>query len=557
MITTYDPVVDLAQASFGVGYLYPYQRLVVANTLDAGDEGRYQVVVLPTGSGKTLCFTLPMLVLDGVTIVVYPLLALIDDQLRRIEETGIPTRVLRGGQTGTERREIFASVRGGEVRCLLTSPEVLSGDRVRRELSGITIAHLVIDEAHCVSEWGSTFRPAYLTLGETIGLLAPRVVTAFTATASELVLEALCEVLFGDRRPHLVQGDPDRPNISYRVVRVSSKEAALHDLVRYGIEQPAIVFCRSRKRCEGVARELAGAVGFDRCAAYHAGLTREERAEVERWFFDATEGVLAATCAYGMGVDKPNIRTVIHYEVPASVEAFLQESGRAGRDRQPASSIVLWSSADRPAEVDPTRAARERIMHGYLSTEVCRRTYLMEALGANSEICFGCDRCDPADIPFAVDAAQTDAERAREETIRFAARRRRTLTPRRLALSLPVVWSEQARIELVAGLVRDGALLIHRRGPWTGRVSPGRTLRPARSRSGDGRDSVGARMSTPAPRAVDDPRGAIARAVDAPRGVDTPRGVDAPRGAIAGAEHRLASGPKERPSSGYARDRPA
>ena len=474
MTTLHDPVVDLARASFGVDYLYPYQRLVVANTLDAGEEGRYQVVVLPTGSGKTLCFMLPMLVIDGLTIVVYPLLALIDDQLRRIETSGIPTRVLRGGQTGDERREIFASIARGEVRCVLTSPEVLSGERVRRELSAVNVAHLVVDEAHCVSEWGSTFRPAYLTLGETIGLLAPRVVTAFTATASELVLDALCAVLFGDRCPHLVQGDPDRPNIAYRVIRVDSKEAALHDLLRHGIEQPAIVFCRSRKRCEGVARELAGLVGFDRCAAYHAGLTRDERSSVERWFFDANEGVLAATCAYGMGVDKPNIRTVIHYEVPASVEAFLQESGRAGRDRQPASNIVLWSSADQPTEVEPTRAARELIMHGYLTTRECRRAYLMEALGSRSEVCFGCDRCDASAVPFAIDAATAQVRRARDETIRFVERRRRSLTLRRLALSLPIEWSEQARTELVTSLARDGRLRIHRRGPWAGLVSPGR-----------------------------------------------------------------------------------
>ena len=481
MTPSSDPVVSLAQASCGVVYLYPYQRLVIANTLDAGDEGRYQVVVLPTGSGKTLCFTLPMLVLDGVTIVVYPLLALIDDQLRRIEATGIPTRVLRGGQTRDERRDIFTSLGRGEVRCLLTSPEVLSGEKVRRELSSMTIAHLVVDEAHCVSEWGSTFRPAYLTLGETIGLLAPRVVTAFTATASRLVLDALCACLFGDRLFHLVQGDPDRPNITYRVLRVDSKEAMLHDLFRHGIEQPAIVFCRSRKRCEGVARELARAVGFDRCAAYHAGLTREERAAVERWFFDATEGVLAATCAYGMGVDKPNIRTVIHYEVPASVEAFLQESGRAGRDRQAASSIVLWSSADRPGETDPMRAGRERIMHDYLGTDTCRRAYLMEAMGAHSEMCFGCDRCDPSVIPLAVQAALTEAHRAREETVRCVARRRRSLTLRRLALSLPGDWSEQARIELVTGLARDGVLRTDRRGPWAGRASPGRRAEDGRA----------------------------------------------------------------------------
>ncbi len=469
-----DPIVDLARRSFGVSYLYPYQRLVVANTLDADEENRFQVVVLPTGSGKTLCFTLPMLVLDGLTVIVYPLLALIDDQIRRVRESGIAARVLRGGQSTAERAQIYTEIREGRTGCLLTNPEVLAGERVRRELDRVDVAHLVIDEAHCVSEWGTTFRPAYLTLAETIRLIRPRVVTAFTATASQTVLESMCRELFGDARPHLVLGDPDRPNISYNVVHADSKEAALHALLRCGMEQPAIVFCRSRKRCEGVARDLASVVGFEHCAAYHAGLTTEERSQIEDWFFSASTGVLAATCAYGMGVDKPNIRTVVHYELPSSAEAFLQESGRAGRDRLQSSSIVLWNSADRPREREPARAAREQIMHGYLCTPGCRRTYLLEAMGAAPQMCFGCDRCVAHDDGGSIRAADRQMVSARETAIRYARRHRRLLTPRGLALELPIEWSEQARIELVGGLLRDGALRLGRRGPWAGRVDRGK-----------------------------------------------------------------------------------
>ncbi len=471
-----DPIVGLAQRSLGVSYLYPYQRLVVGNTLDADEENRFQVVVLPTGSGKTLCFTLPMLVLEGVTVVVYPLLALIDDQARRVGEAGVTARVLRGGQTSAEREAIYREVRQGRANCLLTNPEVLSGARVRQELGSVEVAHLVIDEAHCVSEWGTTFRPAYLSLAETIRLIRPRVVTAFTATASKTVLESMCRELFGDARPHLVLGDPDRPNISYSVVHAHSKEAALHALLRCGVRQPAIVFCRSRKRCEGVARDLAPLVGFEHCAAYHAGLAADERAAIEEWFFLAPRGVLAATCAYGMGVDKPNIRTVIHYELPSSVEAFLQESGRAGRDRLQASSIVLWNSSEPPRERDPTRAVRERIMHGYLRTLQCRRTYLLEAMGAEPQMCFGCDRCDPEAEDASIARARREMRTARETALRVARRRRRIITARQLALDLPLEWSQQARVELVTGLIRDGTLRTHRRGPWKGRID---CLRPA------------------------------------------------------------------------------
>ncbi len=467
-----DPIANLAQQSLGVSYLYPYQRLVVGNTLDADEENRFQVVVLPTGSGKTLCFTLPMLVLEGVTVVVYPLLALIDDQARRVRESGVTARVLRGGQSAAEREAIYAEVRQGRAGCLLTNPEVLSGSRVRQELGSVDVAHLVIDEAHCVSEWGTTFRPAYLTLAETIRLIHPRVVTAFTATASHTVLESMCRELFGDRRPHLVLGDPDRPSISYSVVHAHSKEGALHELLRCGVRQPAIVFCRSRKRCEGVARDLAPLVGFEHCAAYHAGLNAEERAGIEAWFFAAARGVLAATCAYGMGVDKPNIRTVIHYELPSSVEAFLQESGRAGRDRLPAHSIVLWNSGDPPRERDPTRALRERDMRGYLRTTDCRRAYLLRALGAEPQMCFGCDRCEPEETSIV--EARRGIITANEVTLKSARRHRRMVTPRRLALELPLEWSQQARVELVTRLIRDGALRVHRWGPWNGRIDCGR-----------------------------------------------------------------------------------
>src|SRR6056297_2316584 len=181
---TADPVLRTACSEFGVSYLYPYQRFVIANTLEAGPEARRQIVVLPTGSGKTLCFTLPAVLLPGITIVVYPLLALMDDQLRRIASAGITARILRGGQSAREREEIFSAVESGQVRCLLANPEVLAGESVRERLRTASISHLVVDEAHCVSEWGETFRPAYLSLRETLQILAPAVTTAFTATAS-------------------------------------------------------------------------------------------------------------------------------------------------------------------------------------------------------------------------------------------------------------------------------------------------------------------------------------------------------------------------------------
>jgi ATP-dependent DNA helicase RecQ len=468
-----DPVVETARSEFGLDYLYPYQRLVVANVLDADEESRRQIVVLPTGSGKTLCFTLPSLLLPGLTLVVYPLLALMDDQNRRLAHAGVPTRTLRGGQSSGDRMEIFAAIETGAIKCLLANPEALAGDDVRRRLAAVGVSHLVVDEAHCVSEWGETFRPAYLELGETVKAIDPDVTTAFTATASPIVLQAVRRILFGDAPVRLVRGDPDRPNISYSAIRVDSREQALAELVA-GVERPAIVFCRSRKRTEAVARDLAASLGFSRSGAYHAGLTKEERAEIESWFFESDEGVLAATCAYGMGVDKPNVRTVIHYDVPASVEAFLQESGRAGRDGRPSTSVVLWNESVRPRSVDRTRLARERIMLGYPACRECRRDYLMRAMGGEPPTCFGCDRCTPDEMPPAIRRCGHDAATARRVTVEWVRRNRRSFTADQLVNRVPVRWPESARRELVVSLLQTGAIRRVRRGPWNGRVTADR-----------------------------------------------------------------------------------
>lgn len=465
-----DPILDTARAAFGITYLYPYQRLVVSNTIDADAERRFQVVVLPTGSGKSLCFMLPALLVEGVTVVVYPLLALIDDQARRMTEGGVASVVLRGGQSRAERTRLLARVASGDVRCVLTNPETLQDAVVRDRLANTAVSHLVIDEAHCVTEWGETFRPAYLTLQEGIKALAPRVVTAFTATASPVVLDALIRALFGDEPAHLVQADPDRPNIAYSVIRTPTREQTLVDLVRGGMERPAIVFCRSRGRTESVARELAAVAGHNRCAAYHAGLPREERTEIERWFSASEDGVLAATCAYGLGMDKANVRSVVHFELPASVEAFLQESGRAGRDCGPARSIVLAHPGDAPRAADPSRAARAAIMHGYATTGGCLRSYLIAALGAEPVPCFGCDRCTPELTPTAVGDARRNAAHLAATALALITSRPRRYSYDGALSSLPEPREDARRREIVDALLAAGSVRVVRFGPWRGRL---------------------------------------------------------------------------------------
>ena len=385
---TSEELISAGLAETGFTYLFPYQRLVITNILEAarsasiplaspGAEARReadssetekdqevhidaapsepdrevwsgygkQIVILPTGAGKSLCFQLPARLMNRPTLVVFPILALMADQERRLREQGTRVVLLRGNQS-TEERQIIAEVLKTPSNVfIIANPEVLKTVQVRNMLRDAQIAHVVIDEAHCVSQWGESFRPAYLELSQILAELKPPLVTAFTATASPSVLEKIRHYIFNDGEAHLVMGNPDRPNISYRVMKTLVKEAALRELLGT-LPRPAIVFCGSRSRTEQLARALRYALGSREIYFYHAGLEREEKKTVEDWFFRSSRGILLATCAYGMGVDKSDIRSVIHFDCPNLVEAYLQESGRAGRDGKPATATLLWDPED-------------------------------------------------------------------------------------------------------------------------------------------------------------------------------------------------------------------
>ncbi len=440
---------EIAEATrrLGLQFIFPYQRLVVHSILRTvadpeSEEARpFEVVVLPTGAGKSLCFQLPTVILPGITVIVFPLLALIADQKRRLDALGIPAGVLTGGMTGEARRAVLEDAKGGRLRVLLTNPETLRGERVARALAGLSISHLVIDEAHCVIEWGETFRPAYLELEGIIAQLKPVRLTAFTATASPELQARIAARLRPDTPWNAVAGNPDRPNIHYAVMRTPSIDHALTWLLRRrGVEgdgddgdtgrrpaphtaghmptpfaapaRPAIVFCPTRDESERTARLLRLRLRDPAIRFYHAGLERHEKTALEEWFFDSDDGVLCATSAYGMGVDKSNIRTVIHRAAPATVESYLQESGRGGRDGAPARAVLLveealrigWPSGRRRSGVGGTGAeAKPPPLEGYIHAPGCRRRYLLEAMGAEGE-CTGCDHCDGAADPCAEEA---------------------------------------------------------------------------------------------------------------------------------------------------------
>jgi len=411
-----DIVAGTAFKNFGIKYLFPWQRMVVANILEAFDirvdlpenvkeevktdpyknDDSYlrgkQIVLLPTGAGKSLCFLVPAVVLPGITMVIYPLLALMTDQYRRMTEGSLQAVMFRGGQSEAERNESFEKLRNGQAKVIIANPEVLQSKDLLEKIKALGLSHVAIDEAHCVSEWGDSFRPSYLKLGEILEDLNPPVITAFTATASPSVLSRISEILFGGEA-HVVRSDSDRPNIHYfvRYAAAKLKEALM---LTQKEDRPLIIFCGTRNRTEEMSRELNACFGNDFSRFYHAGLEKPEKDKIEKWFFDSKDGVLCATCAYGMGVDKKDIHTVVHLDPPQTAEAYIQEAGRGGRDGSIAKAILLWSPEDSLKTSSFPEGSREAALREFAETKECRRQVLLDALGAEKAACAGCDNCN-------------------------------------------------------------------------------------------------------------------------------------------------------------------
>jgi ATP-dependent DNA helicase RecQ len=329
------------------------------------------------------------MIIEGPTLVIYPILSLMADQQRRLHERGFMPVTLRGGQSKEERDEIWRKLQSGESKFIIANPEVLLTAQVISQLEKIKIVHVVIDEAHCVSEWGESFRPSYLEINTIIKNVNAPLVTAFTATASAPVLEKIQKYIFGDMEAHQIVGNPDRPNIAYTAKGCIVRDLAVRDLLVQN-SRPAIVFCSSRPGTENLARYLRislremGMDWHNEIRFYHAGLSREEKTDVEKWFIGNDRAVLCATCAYGMGVDKADVRTVIHRDCAPSVEAYLQESGRAGRDGAQSKAILLWGPDDessmRRAKTEADRRRLSALLDYARNATQCRRQALIEML---------------------------------------------------------------------------------------------------------------------------------------------------------------------------------
>jgi ATP-dependent DNA helicase RecQ len=509
-----DPFTGVVENLFGLSYLFPYQRLVMTNILEAAasagiqikwpehkfstegiseepdkfyaadtdrDTLGRQIVILPTGAGKSLCFQLPALLIDGITLVIYPILSLMADQERRLNERGFSPVILRGGQSKKEREEIWKKLENGLSKFIIANPEILLTPQIKKQFEKIKIVHIVIDEAHCVSEWGESFRPSYLEIGSIIEALKPPLVTAFTATAGIPVLEKIKKYIFKDFDAHQILGNPDRPNIYFSAKGCINPELAVRDLL-INNSRPAIVFCSSRPGTEKLAHYLRnelGEMGYDwhsEVRFYHAGLNREEKTEVEKWFINNSEAVLCATCAYGMGVDKADVRTVIHRDCAPSVEAYLQEAGRAGRDGQQSKAFLLFGPKDDTsfarAKTETDKARLSSLLNYAREAKLCRRHSLLAMLGNDTS----------REVPekFCCDVCENEAMlQLREEAsvINFFRKNKRRFSPDQaasvLAENSTVLWSQKEASEVIAYLLKTGKLRKTGKFPWKGKITMG------------------------------------------------------------------------------------
>jgi RecQ family ATP-dependent DNA helicase len=335
---------------FGLEEFRPGQREAVQAAL----EGRDSLVVMPTGGGKSLCYQLPALADIGLVVVVSPLIALMADQWRRLQEAGVRAAMLASGMVEGHNEQALRDIETGATQLVLAAPERFASGAFRAALARRRVALFVVDEAHCVAEWGHDFRPDYLRLHDAIASLGRPAVMAATATATPRVAEEIAERL-GLREWVSIRSGFDRPNVAFDVVSVEGKGAVarkraalMHVLTASAYEGqptlPAIVYCGTRKDTEDVAGGIAR-TGIS-TVTYHAGMSPEKRRESQAAFMEGRAQVVVATNAFGMGVDKADVRTVAHWALPTSLEAYYQEAGRGGRDGEPARALLLASRMD-------------------------------------------------------------------------------------------------------------------------------------------------------------------------------------------------------------------
>ena len=397
---------------FGYDSFRPGQSGIVSAILTGHDV----LGVMPTGAGKSICYQIPAAILPGVAIVISPLISLMRDQVDALNDVGLPAAFINTTQTPDEQDLVFAQALSGQIKLLYVAPERLETERFRNFAVRVPISLVAVDEAHCVSQWGQDFRSSYLGIGEFIAGLPTRpTVAAFTATATERVRRDIVSIL-GLHTPSITVTGFDRPNLYFDVISMPRKDKAswVASYIASHPDESGIVYCATRKETEALAESLNSAVAELRAAggadvsdigtiavAYHGGMSADAREKAQRDFVTDRVPVVVATNAFGMGIDKSNVRFIIHHNMPESIEAYYQEAGRAGRDGEPSRCTLLWNESDivtrrrlldsdyenerlTPEEQEAVRASKRRLldaMVGYCRTTDCLHAYMTRYFG--------------------------------------------------------------------------------------------------------------------------------------------------------------------------------
>lgn len=397
---------------FGYDSFRPGQSGIVSAILTGHDV----LGVMPTGAGKSICYQIPAAILPGVAIVISPLISLMRDQVDALNDVGLPAAFINTTQTPDEQDLVFAQALSGQIKLLYVAPERLETERFRNFAVRVPISLVAVDEAHCVSQWGQDFRSSYLGIGEFIAGLPTRpTVAAFTATATERVRRDIVSIL-GLHTPSITVTGFDRPNLYFDVISMPRKDKAswVASYIASHPDESGIVYCATRKETEALAESLNSAIAELRAAggadvsdigtiavAYHGGMSADAREKAQRDFVTDRVPVVVATNAFGMGIDKSNVRFVIHHNMPESIEAYYQEAGRAGRDGEPSRCTLLWNESDivtrrrlldsdyenerlTPEEQEAVRASKRRLldaMVGYCRTTDCLHAYMTRYFG--------------------------------------------------------------------------------------------------------------------------------------------------------------------------------
>ena len=383
---------------FGYDSFRPGQEEIVGRLM----RGEDVLAVMPTGSGKSLCFQVPALVRGGLCVVVSPLVALMQDQVAALKLQGVAAETINSAQSREDNIEIWKRVAAGELRFLYLAPERLMTERMLAALSLMDVRLIAIDEAHCISQWGASFRPEYDALKNLRRHFPEVPIGAFTATADEATRRDIAAKLFGEQG-HIYIAGFDRPNIKLSVARKSNSADQLLEFVAAHKGESGIVYALSRKRCETLAEELCFC--GHKALAYHAGLAPTLRGETQDKFMTEPGLIICATIAFGMGIDKPDVRFVFHADLPSNLDAYYQEIGRAGRDGAPADAHMIFGMQDvvmrRKFIAEGGSDAKHKSSEGqrlarlvdYCQAQACRRQILLRYFGEASAPCDNCDLC--------------------------------------------------------------------------------------------------------------------------------------------------------------------